>query len=115
MRNLDLALIGNGRIGALLADDGTIVWAAFQLRRRSQVLRLLNETGCNGERPVVDRRSTACAATVVRHQYRGADDAAHRPPGGAVRSRIARVHRSSTGALSTMTIVALRCVAGKPR
>ena len=29
MRNLDLALIGNGRIGALLTDAGTIVWSCF--------------------------------------------------------------------------------------
>src|SRR5207342_1700845 len=29
VRNLDLALIGNGRIGALLAGDGTIVWGCF--------------------------------------------------------------------------------------
>ncbi len=29
MRNLDLALIGNGRIGALLDATGTIVWCCF--------------------------------------------------------------------------------------
>ena len=29
MRNLDLALIGNGRIGALLTGTGTIVWSCF--------------------------------------------------------------------------------------
>jgi GH15 family glucan-1,4-alpha-glucosidase len=29
LRNLDLALIGNGRIGALLTGTGTIVWSCF--------------------------------------------------------------------------------------
>jgi len=29
LRNLDLALIGNGRIGALLSEAGTIVWGCF--------------------------------------------------------------------------------------
>jgi GH15 family glucan-1,4-alpha-glucosidase len=29
LRNLDLALIGNGRIGALLTESGTIVWSCF--------------------------------------------------------------------------------------
>ncbi len=29
MRNLDLALIGNGRVGALLTESGTIVWSCF--------------------------------------------------------------------------------------
>jgi hypothetical protein len=29
VRSLDLALIGNGRIGALLAESGAIVWGCF--------------------------------------------------------------------------------------
>ena len=47
MRNLDLALIGNGRIGALLDADASIVWALLPaLRRRREVLRVAGR--CHG-------------------------------------------------------------------
>ena len=49
MRNLDLALIGNGRIGALVDADASIVWACFPRFDGDPVFCALLDRGAPGD------------------------------------------------------------------
>ncbi len=63
MRNLDLALIGNGRIGALLDADASIVWCCFpRFDGDAKFCALLDvAAGREGRGHLVDRTDRWCA------------------------------------------------------
>lgn len=120
MRNLDLALIGNGRIGALLGDDGTIVWGCFpRFDGDPKFCALLNEKpdaaenglwsielvdGMRSEQSYVT--NTAVLTTRLTDRTGGAVEITDCAPCFVQYGRL----------FQPMTIVrALRCVAGKPR
>jgi len=120
VRNLDLALIGNGRIGALLADDGTIVWGCFpRFDGDPKFCALLNgkpdatENGLWSIELVDGVRSeqsyvtnTAVLTTRLTDRTGGAVEITDCVPCFFQYGRL----------FQPMTIVrALRCVAGKPR
>ena len=120
MRNLDLALIGNGRIGALLGDDGTIVWGCFpRFDGDPKFCALLNEKpdaaenglwsielvdGMRSEQSYVT--NTAVLTTRLTDRTGGVVEITDCAPCFVQYGRL----------FQPMTIVrALRCVAGKPR
>jgi GH15 family glucan-1,4-alpha-glucosidase len=120
MRDLDLALIGNGRIGALVAASGTIVWGCFpRFDGDPKFCALLNgspnesEDGLWSIELVGGVRSEQSyvmnTAVLTTHL---ADDA-----GGVVEITDCAPCFFQYGRLfQPMTIVrSLRCLAGKPR
>ncbi len=120
VRNLDLALIGNGRIGALLANDSTIVWGCFpRFDGDPKFCALLNakpdamENGLWSIELVDGMRSEQSYVTNTAVLTTRLTDRT----GGIVEITDCAPCFFQYGRLfQPMTIVrALRCVAGKPR